>query len=116
MREENGATRVLPRSRHGLWPKLSGTSAQSDDPLGRCAPPLDIGDPNEPQPGEVHCVCAAGSCIVLHGDCWHGQRNNKTDGGRLALHLAFASSPDTRPTYDIRAALPSATLRALEAK
>ena len=36
------------------------------------------------------------------------------DGGRLVLHMAYAC-PDTRPTYDLRSALPAATLHKLEA-
>ena len=103
MTEANGATRCLPRSHRGGWPLLG--NMRDSDPLGVGLPAVDIGDPNLPQPGEVHCVCKAGSCVLVHGDCWHGQRTNTTSGGRLALHMAYASTPDTRPTYDIRGPL-----------
>jgi ectoine hydroxylase-related dioxygenase (phytanoyl-CoA dioxygenase family) len=117
MTEANGATRCVPRSHRRGWPLLSGM--RESDPLGVGLPAVDVGDPDLPQPGEAHCVCKAGSCVLVHGDCWHGQRSNTTRGGRLALHMAYASTPDTRPTYDIRGSLETtaagrATLSELE--
>lgn len=119
MTEANGATRVLPGSHHGGWPLIG--NMRDEDPLGMGLPAVDVGDPAEPVDGEVICVCKAGSCVLVHGDCWHGQRNNITNDGRLTLHMAYASTPDTRPTYEMRTSLEStvegrATLRDLESR
>ena len=81
LRECLGGSR---RSLAGAWPALE--SSQKVDPLNKGLPAIDTGHPNgtrDPIEGEVHCVCKAGSCVIMHGDCWHGQVRSSCATTRL---------------------------------
>ena len=86
MTKENGATRLVPGSHKGPWPRDV------------------VSDPKADIPGERYATCPAGSAIILHGDVWHGGRANLSSSPRRAIHLGFAC-PNTRPQYEIAGSL-----------
>ena len=90
MTMENGATRIVPGSHKGPWPRDvlddKGTRAVID--------------------GEIYTECAAGSVVFCHGDVWHGGRANYSQSTRRVIHMGFAC-PNTAPQYEIAGALSS---------
>ena len=90
MTVENGATRFVPGSHKGPWPK----EILSDEEMKA---PID---------GEIYTVCAAGAVVFTHGDVWHGGRANYSHSTRRALHLGFAC-PNTAPQSEISGSLTS---------
>lgn len=93
---ENGATRLVPGSHKGPFPKEV------------------LADPKETVAGQIYAVCPAGSVILLHGDVWHGARSNKSKSTRRAIHLGYAC-PATAPQYDIASSISAQTRRRLGA-
>ena len=84
MTVENGATRIVPGSHKGPWPREV----------------LDTKQAYEVIDGEIYAVCPAGSAIFVHGDVWHSGRANYSRSTRRALHLGF-SCPNAAPQYEI---------------
>jgi hypothetical protein len=70
--EENGSTRVLPRSH------LTGATA-----------PDTLDDPLAPHPDEVLCLGEKGTVTVFNSHLFHGGTKNRTAGTRKALHGYF---------------------------
>lgn len=70
--EENGATRVVPRShRSGQTPSEA------------------LDDPKAPHPDEILLTASAGTVVIFNSHTWHGGTINKTDASRYALHSYF---------------------------
>ena len=84
MTVENGATRIVPGSHKGPWPREV----------------LNTEEAYEVIEGEIYAVCPAGSAIFVHGDVWHSGRANYSQSTRRALHLGF-SCPNAAPQYEI---------------
>ena len=84
MTYENGATRIVPGSHRGPWPK-------------------DVLKENESYgviENEIYAECPAGSLIFIHGDTWHGGRANYSDSTRRVIHVGYGCSK-TPPQQDI---------------
>lgn len=88
--EENGATRLVPGSHRRPWPRKAVPDREA------ALAPMDE---------EILLTASAGSVIFVHGDTWHGARDNRSTETRRVLHLGFAC-PDTAPQYEIAATLP----------
>ncbi len=88
MTVENGATRVVPGSHKGPWPRDV----------------LNNGETRAVIEGEIYAVCPAGSVVFLHGDTWHGGRANYSQSTRRVIHMGFAC-PNTAPQYEIAGTL-----------
>lgn len=88
--DENGATRLVPGSHRYAWPRLELPDREA------ALAPVD---------GEILLTAPAGSVVFVHGDTWHGARDNQSAGTRRVLHLGFAC-PNTAPQYEIAATLP----------
>ena len=80
--EQNGATRLVPKSHQKPWPQNALT------------------DPKEAVPEEIYAICPAGTAIFLHGDLWHGARANHSTSYRRVIHQGYAC-PNTAPQYEI---------------
>ena len=102
MTEENGATRLVPKSHRRPWPNQE----PGNELLHIERAPLD--DTLDDIPGEIKAICPAGSAVFCHGDLWHGACDNHSTGTRRVIHLGFAC-PSTRPQYEIAGALPDTT-------
>jgi ectoine hydroxylase-related dioxygenase (phytanoyl-CoA dioxygenase family) len=71
--EENGATRVVPKSHR--WSKL---------------PQVESGyDPHDPHPEEIKLVTSAGTVVIFNSHTWHGGTLNRTNRPRRAMHSYF---------------------------
>ena len=91
MTYENGATRIVPGSQNGQWPKDTLNDDESFGTLNN----------------EIYAECPAGSLIFIHGDTWHGGRANFSNSTRRVIHVGYAC-PNTRPQQDISSTITKA--------
>ena len=87
---ENGATRLVPGSHKGPWPRDVLNEEEARDVID----------------GEIYTECPAGTAVFIHGDVWHGGRANYSQSTRRTLHLAFAC-PNAAPQCEIAGTLTS---------
>ena len=91
MTYENGATRIVPGSQNGQWPKNTLNDDESFGTLNN----------------EIYAECPAGSLIFIHGDTWHGGRANFSNSTRRVIHVGYAC-PNTPPQQDISSTITKA--------
>ena len=91
MTYENGATRIVPGSQNGQWPKDTLNDDESFGTLNN----------------EIYAECPAGSLIFIHGDTWHGGRANFSNSTRRVIHVGYAC-PNTPPQQDISSTITKA--------
>ena len=91
MTYENGATRIVPGSQNGQWPKDTLNDDESFGTLNN----------------EIYAECPAGSLILIHGDTWHGGRANFSNSTRRVIHVGYAC-PNTPPQQDISSTISKA--------
>jgi ectoine hydroxylase-related dioxygenase (phytanoyl-CoA dioxygenase family) len=87
MTVENGATRIVPGSHKGPWPRDVLNDKETCGVID----------------GEIYTECPAGTAIFTHGDVWHGGRANYSQSTRRALHLGFACV-NTAPQSEMESA------------
>ena len=90
MTVENGATRFVPSSHKGPWPRDVLNDKEACGVID----------------GEIYTECPAGTAVFTHGDVWHGGRANYSQSTRRALHLGFACV-NTAPQSEIAGTLTS---------
>jgi ectoine hydroxylase-related dioxygenase (phytanoyl-CoA dioxygenase family) len=103
MREENGATRLIPGSHK--WPALN---VPAENSAGEPPPPPTEEeraqfpeDATAPHPQEVKITGKPGSICVINGHIWHGGTLNRSGASRRLLHLAIGRR-DVPPQLDQR--------------
>ena len=90
--EENGATRMIPRSHR--WRRLPAPG--NADPL----------------PDEALVTGKAGTVVIMNAHMWHGGTANRTDRCRRALHAFYTRDDKPQQQYQ-KASLRAQTIAAL---